>query len=173
MKKIAIFLGLMICAASANAVDGYKGIKFGASIDEVKKTHLCTLKPYKNDLPEMNTMACEDFKFSGETTAAMAVFIDKKFQRFAIILKNNETDAVITALKQKYGAPSSTSSQEDLQSAMKSGGSIYIRFDNDTVLFQGNRDADTLKDSFLLIYTSADYDSNLALIKSKGLKEDL
>lgn len=173
MKKIAIFLGLMISASSAYAVDGYKNINFGASINDVKKAHICSMKDYGADTPGMDSVACDDFKFSGRKTLAYAIFLNGKFERFAIVLRNNDTDAIITGLKDKYGNPSSSSTQDELQDAVKNGGSIFIKFDNDTVVFQGTRDSETLKDSGFLIYTTPDYDSKLATLKSKKFKDDL
>ncbi|MFD3249444.1 hypothetical protein [Rahnella aquatilis] len=173
MKKIAVILGLLIAAPSAYAVDGYKNIKFGSSIDEVKNAHVCSMKDYKADTPGMDSIVCNDFKFSGGKTQAFAIFLNGKFERFAILLRNNDTDAIITGLKDKYGTPSSTSSQDELQEAVKNGGNIFIKFDNDTVVFQGSRDSETLKDTGFLIYTTSDYDSKLTSLKSKEFKEDL
>lgn len=173
MKKIAIILGLMISASSAYAVDGYKNIRFGSSIDDVKNAHVCSMKAYKVDTPGMDSIVCDDFKFSGKKTQAFAIFLNGKFERFAIVLRNNDTDAVITGLKEKYGTPSSASSPDELQDAIKNGGNIFIKFDNDTVVFQGSRDSETLKDTGFLIYSTSDYDSKLASLKSKEFKEDL
>lgn len=173
MKKIAILLGLMISTSSVYAVDGYKGVKFGASVDEVKAKHLCTMKDYKVDTPGMSSIVCGDFKFSGMQTQAFAIFLNGKFERFAIVLNSNDTDAIITGLNDKYGAPSSASSKEELQDAVKTGGNVFIKYDKDTVVFQGSRDSETLKDTGFLIYTTADYDSKLASLKSKKFKEDL
>lgn len=172
MKKTIAFLGLISVAFSAGAVDGYKGVKFGSSIAEVSKAHICDFKPYKNDVPGLDSLMCMDFKFSGNNTLASAIFINGKFERFVIRL-NTSSDAVIDALKDKYGEISSSSSQEDMNRVTANGGNIFIRFDHDTVIVQGNHDADTKKDTGLLIYTTADYDSKLLAIKSKKLKEDL
>ncbi|AMO79734.1 hypothetical protein [Obesumbacterium proteus] len=173
MKKIAIFLVFMISASSAYAVDGFRNVKFGASIDELKNAHICNMKDHKSDTQDMKTLYCEDFKFAGKKTTAFAIFLNDKFERFAITVNGNDTDGVIAGLVKKYGEASSVFTKEEYDAAIKNGGNLFIKFDGDTVILQMNRDSETLEDTTFLTYTSKDFEEKLALVKSNSLKEDL
>lgn len=80
LKSIALGMFLFVASSSAMAVDGYKGVKFGSSLNELNAGKLCTWNKYqKNKTDGMDYYSCENFKFSGKNTLAMAFFIDKKF----------------------------------------------------------------------------------------------
>lgn len=171
LRTISLGLALVVMSSSVLAVDGYKGVKFGSNVDTLLKSNICSFKKYDND-SIVTTYACRDFKFSGSNTAAMAFFLDGKFQRFVITL-NVKVDSVFNGLAKKYGPPSSTSTAEEMHNAATTGKPIYIRFDNDTIFIRGQKDLSTGKDDGMLIYSSPSYDKELTKMQSKTIQDDL
>lgn len=173
IKIVVIGLILSLTSSLAMAVDGYKDVKFGSSIKEVLDKKWCNWTAYKNSKPSgLQGYYCTDFKFSGQPTLAIAIFIDGKFERLSIIL-NRDITPVISALQKKYGPQSSSSSKEDSTKAIEHGGEIYIKFDNDTVFVSVNRDVKTQKDTSSLVYTSQNYDNLYAKTQEKELEGEL
>ncbi|WMW97834.1 hypothetical protein VI609_20870 [Klebsiella pneumoniae] len=170
-----ISLGVLISFISFQsfAVDGYKGVKFGADVNSVLAAKWCNFQKYKDSgIKGLQSYYCENFKFSGSDTLAMAIFLDGKFERIAISL-NSGVAPLTAALEKKYGKPSSTTTPEEGQRVMAQGGSLYIRYDKDTVLLVGTRDISSGQDMSQLIYSSADYDKKLANLQAQNLEGDL
>lgn len=175
MKLKSISLGVFLFAVSSSvmAVDGYKWVKFGSSVNELNAGKLCSWKKYeKNKTDGVEYYSCENFKFSGKNTLAMAFFIDKKFERIAISIDSNQM-ALIESLKKKYGEPSSTFTADEFEKAQKFGGSISVKFDADTVIVNVTRDAQTMQDTTYLIYTSNDFDGMYKKINEKSMESDI
>lgn len=174
MKKILLIAFLFSSlTSSALAVDGYKGVKFGAGVESLKKENICNFKKWKKEqLKGMDSYYCSDFKFSGESTMAIAIFLNGKFSRFAINI-NQSVDPVLKALAKKYGNPSSTSTQQEANDVMANGGTMYVRYDNDTIILAGTIDQVSKEQSGQLIYTSPDYDKVLLGLKVAGVEDDL
>ncbi|HDS4634401.1 TPA: hypothetical protein QH210_003597 [Klebsiella pneumoniae subsp. pneumoniae] len=172
-QKVSLGISLLLLSHQALAVDGYKGVKFGSDIKSVMAAKWCSFQQYKDSgIKGVQSYYCRDFKFSGTDTLAMAIFIEGKFERLAINL-NTGIDPLTSALEKKYGKPSSTSTPEEGEKVMTQGGSIYIRYDNDTVLLVGTRDITKGKDTSQLIYSSADYNEKLTTLQSRNLDGDL
>lgn len=90
MRKILLFcLAVIILPASSLfAVDGYKSLKFGISLEEVRKSKICAWvdEKGKNNLLEkdVNNLYCTDFKFNNKLIIAVAWFIDNKFLQYGL-----------------------------------------------------------------------------------------
>ncbi|MGC8341830.1 hypothetical protein [Pantoea ananatis] len=175
MKKLmmSVAISMFIFSSTSYAVDGYKGVKFGSSLSELKAAKLCSWKKWEGkQTKNLQSYYCQDFNFSGQNTIAFAVFYNDKFQRLAISINQN-VDPVMKALTKKYGTPSSTSSQQDYQDVMKFGGSVFVKFDNNTVIVAGNYDVDTNKQTGQLIYSSPDYEQLLSKLQQESVENDL
>ena len=177
MFKKSIALGLVLLAASipASAVDGYKDAKFGTNIESVKKAKLCNWKKYTGGGRKgVDTYYCEDFSFAGQDSLAFAYFINGSFERLSITINSDlDITALVESLKKKYGAPSSLPNAEEVASAQKNGGSLNMKFDNDTIIVGVSRDANTMVETSLLIYSSSDYFNLLKKLDSKNIEGDL
>ncbi|MBN3174846.1 hypothetical protein H4F69_14960 [Pectobacterium brasiliense] len=172
LKTITLGIILSVMSSTAFAADGYKNVKFGSSVETVLASKLCSLQKYKSDTHGMDSYACQDFVFSGQPTLAMAIFLNGKFQRFAISLNTSATP-VLEGLTKKYGPASSSSTAEEMDRAAVTGDSIFVRFDNDTVFVQGNKNLSTGKDEGILVYTTPQYDKELLALQAKSLRNDL
>ncbi|EPO2452360.1 MULTISPECIES: hypothetical protein [Providencia] len=174
MKKILLGALLSIFVANANAVDGYKNIKFGSSIKDVVNANVCSLKefPDTNKVAGLTNYGCFDFQFGGKNTIAMAFFINGKFQRFAINIDDNYV-SVLNGLIEKYGKPSSSDTPEKIKRADSTGEPVFVKFDNDTVVLRVQKNMSTGKESALLIYTSPKYDELLSKITKDSIIDDI
>ncbi|MEC5319290.1 hypothetical protein VSX61_10105 [Brenneria populi subsp. brevivirga] len=173
VKSLALGLVLSVFSFTSSAVDGYKGVKFGSDVKTVLAAKWCNFKKYnENETKGLDAYYCENFKLSGKDSLAMAIFLDGKFERLSLTL-NIDINSVIAALEKKYGNASSASTPEEVKKAMELGGSIYIRYDNDTVIVIGSRDIEAKKDYSQLVYTSPDYDKRLSELQAKELDNDL
>ncbi|HGM6655051.1 MULTISPECIES: hypothetical protein [Serratia] len=175
MKLKSISLGVFLFAVSSSvmAIDGYKGVKFGASFNELNASKLCTWKKYDGNIVNgIDSYVCKNFKFSGGNTFAVAFFIDGKFERLAIPIGNN-TMSVIDSLKKKYGEPSSSFTSEEFERAQSFGGDINVRFDKDTIIINVTRDPETKQDKTHLIYTSPQYDAMYKKLQEKSIEGDI
>lgn len=175
MKLKLISLGVILFTVSsfAIAVDGYKNVKFGSSFSEFNASKLCSWKKYdKNKTGGMDSYVCDNFKFSGKNSLAMAFFIDGKFERLAIPIEENSM-AVIDSLKKKYGEPSSSFTAEEFERAQTFGGAINIKFDKDTIILNVTRDPETKQDTTHLVYTSAEYDAMYKKLQEKSIENDI
>ncbi|EFX7053210.1 hypothetical protein VYN02_001036 [Shigella sonnei] len=173
IKPIIVGTLLSALAFNAFAVDGYKNVKFGSDFATLKKANFCTWK--KGDdysVKSVDTYYCTNFKFSGEDTLAVAIFINGKFERLSINV-NRDVEELLAALKAKYGEPSSTSSIEAAKKAATNGGEVYIKFDNDTIFVSVDHDLERQMDLSSLVYSSPDYSKKFSSVKTKSLEDDV
>lgn len=176
--KLTKLVGLscIILATSFNAfaVDGYKSIKFGASKNTVKKSGICTFRGQTTISDSVNTLDCDDLSFSGSKASASAIFVDGKFERFAILIDESQILPLAGALNKKYGRPDRNSSTKAQWNAIDTtpNTQAFIWFDNGTVLLQVTNDANMNRES-LLVYTAPDYSQKVMNTSSKSLADDV
>lgn len=172
MKKYLLGIVLALTAAGAMAVDGYKSVKFGSSIQDVKKANLCSLEtsPLKSKIAGLSIYMCFDFKFSGKNTIASFAFLNDKFQRLAINIDSNVTP-VFDALAEKYGEPSFMSSRDDIIRAMQTGEPVFFKFDKNTIIIQVEKVNGVEVTS--LIYLSPDYEDILNSMQKNNISGDI
>ncbi|CAM7521300.1 hypothetical protein CIFRMM251M_16680 [Citrobacter freundii] len=175
IKSITLGLALVVLSSSALAVDGYKGAKFGSSFEEFKKAKLCNWKKYTGENAKgVQSYYCDDFLFSGKNTLVFSIFINGQFKRLAISLNESQNiTTIINSLEKKYGKPSTMFNAEDVASVEQNGGSLDMKFDNDTIIVGVKRDPSTKKDTSMLTYSSPDYFSLLGELDSKNVEGDL
>ena len=173
IKSLALGLALSVFSFTSSAVDGYKGVKFGSDVKTVLAAKLCNLQKYNdNKTKGLDAYYCNNFKLSGKDTTAMAIFLDGKFERLSISL-NMDINPVMATLEKKYGKASSMSTPEEAKKVMSEGGSIHIKYDNDTIIATVDRDIEEKKEYTHLIYTSPDYDKLLSQLQVRELDNDL
>ncbi len=172
MKK-HLLLMLSIISLSANAVDGYKDLKFGLTIDEIQTSKICNFEPLADYGTGVKALECSDFKFGEQSVDAAALFINNKFLRFVIEADVEYSEAIARQLKDKYGSPSSQSPQSDFDSVDRHPNrSAFIAFDNNTVYLEIESD-DNNTQSLMLIYTSPVYDRLLLKNQHQSISNDL
>lgn len=176
MRKILLccLLALILPASSLFGVEGYKNLKFGMSLEEVKKSKLCgwvddgTVK-----VQHTHFIYCTDFKFNGESIIAMAYFIDDKFLRLAIMISYNDLDNTLAGLKKKYGSLSYIPSQQSIDNFDNSPNQeIWYGFDGNTVYLKLTSDKFYTKTAYL-IYTSLLFDKLRKEKQMNSIKDDL
>ncbi|WP_314140407.1 hypothetical protein [Buttiauxella noackiae] len=173
IKSIVFGLSMMMVTFSSLAVDGYKNVKFGTPLKTLQDAGWCSWKKYNDtNIKGMDSYTCSNFKFSGADTLAMAFFLNGKFQRLAISV-NNGIDALSSSLVKKYGEPSSRFTQSEIESVQSNGGTISVKFDNDTVILAVSRDVKNNSELTQLIYSSVDYDTILKQVQIKNMENDL
>lgn len=175
--KFKIFsLGFMLLTVSLPlmAVDGYKDVKFGSSITELKSAKLCSWKTYHDEnVKGMDSYYCDNFKFSGKNSIAVAFFINGKFERFVINIPTSNLSSVIESIKKKYGSPTSAFTSEEFDDVKAHGGEINVKFDNDTVIVSLSRSTSTKEDSAYLIYSSTIYNDAYKKLQEKNIESDI
>lgn len=176
MKKTLIAAGIVLLSSafSCYAVDGYKDIKFGSTLSQVKASKICNLEVFSdsNDVAGMTQYYCGNFPFSGTKTTAMFFFIDGKFQRLAIALNGN-INGVYNALKAKYGEPSSQSSMDEVEKMNENGGAVTIKFDYDSIIMAQTKDSVSSIDSNQLIYNSPSYQKQYESLQKNAASNDI
>ncbi|HCR3209750.1 hypothetical protein F9879_15760 [Morganella morganii] len=172
MKKYLLGIVLALTAAGAMAVDGYKGVKFGSSFEDLQSAGLCDFKKANSQPNGQNVVVynCLDFKFSGKDTIAAASFLDGKFGKL-VIMVNSPAEPVIDALAKKYGGVSSSSTMEEIQNAPITGKPVYVRFDHDTVVFKMEM-AGKINIKHL-IYTSPEFDKKMNETQASNISDDI
>lgn len=173
MKKLALAFALIAASAPVMAVDGYKDLKFGMSVDDVLQNQPCTLSEAVSPISTVTYYYCEDLPFGGDLVPGNAFFIDGKLLRFSIDLS---TDAGLGALKgllDKYGRPSQTSTQDDFNRVGTAPGAKAVTgFDSNTVLIVFDT-LPTLETGAYVVYTDPRYDQILTDAQAKGMASDL
>ncbi|WP_444998436.1 hypothetical protein [Aliikangiella sp. IMCC44359] len=175
MKKyLVLAMGIVVLLGnSAEAVEGYKNLKFGMSKEQVKNSNLCSFRSEDSGQVGVEFMGCEDLKFSNEVTMGAAFFINNKLLRFVILTSTDTALGLINALSNKYGNTSSQSSDEEFNAIDKfPNREAFMAFDNDTVYlkFVSNAVGDQ---SAMLIYTSPEYDKKLLQNQEESISHDL
>ncbi|WP_274369945.1 hypothetical protein [Morganella morganii] len=172
MKKYLLGLALALTAAGSMAVDGYKNVKFGSSFEILKSAKLCDFQKASKQSghKKMVMYNCLDFQFDGNQTIAAASFIDDEFGKLQIMV-NSPIESVLGALYKKYGSPSSSSTEDEIQQAIITGHPIYIRFDNDTVNVKIERVNKI--DLVSLIYTSPEFDKKMSETQASNISDDI
>ena len=165
-------MGLALASNAALAVDGYKNLKFGMSQEDVNNTNICTLSPQNLDVQGVEALGCTDLQFGGKSRMAVMAFMDNKLERVMVIQDAGSIEGLLAGLSEKYGAPSSVPSAEELQRVNATGGSIEVKFDGDTVIVRGTIAHDK-SETVLLMYSTPDYDEKLAQQQKGELQSDL
>lgn len=175
VKSIAFVVGLLAFSSASVAVDGYKGVKFGYNVNQLKAAKICSWKEYAdNKIKGMETYYCENFKFSGVSTLATAIFLNGNFERLSIMLNDNQNVITLAeSLKKKYGVPSSTFTADEFNNVQSNGGSLTIKFDSDTVILGMSRDPSTKADTAMLIYSAPSYFDKLKQLEQANMENDL
>ncbi|PHM23406.1 hypothetical protein [Xenorhabdus budapestensis] len=174
MKKLVIMLTLGIVSFGAMAVDGYKDAKFGMTEEEFLSKKLCNFEKFEESprIKEISLYSCSDFLLANKKRGAMAFFLNGKFKRLDIDI-GSYVKPVSKLLEKKYGEPSSYSSKEEYENALKNNGAISVGYDDNTILVdiriicvkEG-------KETSQLIYTSPDVYMNTDFEeKTQELKE--
>jgi hypothetical protein len=152
MKKLMSFIGLLLpFVVQAAPVDGYKDLKFGMTLEQVKDSPLCESKwIYVKDI---NTWGCARFKFGDVYVTGGAMFIDSKLARVA--LKIPESHMVNTYLKliEKYGEPDQSKQPEIIGETVRSD----LLFADGTILYRNSIGSNKVIITHL-IYTIQDFD---------------
>lgn len=167
-------LALILSASPLLAMEGYKSLKFGMSLEEVKKNKLCTwVDDETMQTQTSRVLYCFNLKFSGESILATAHFIDNKFLRLGLTLTYDELNHMLAALEKKYGIMSYTPSKENIKNFNNlpnqtlwyefAGGAIFLRCTSNQFY----------KKSMLLIYTSPLFDKLFKEKRVNLLKDDL
>lgn len=172
MKKTLLLSALLAFSASSMAVDGYGGIKFGATKQEFLAKTPCTMQPYNANLPGMEILTCTDLPVAS-SYAAHAYFLGGRFLKFAIEVPWASLGPVSTALTNKYGVGSSVSSQEEIMAVVEQPNSTaYLRFDKDTITLMTSSDANMNK-SVAIIYSHPGYDEIYQKIAEDAFQSQL
>ena len=91
--RSSLFLFIICCFyANVQAVEGYKRLMFGMSIQQAFALNLCDLKEAKippiNNVERYNDFACENLPYEGRLIPLTIQFIDNTLQRIVIIVSN-------------------------------------------------------------------------------------
>lgn len=165
LLKTAVFMGIITLSTQAMTVDGFQTMKFGMTLDEVKKVKKCEWVKYKK---AEASWECRSFKFLGESDAKMlATFSGNKLSRVQIIVPDGAVETLAKTLPEKYELSSklSTSVEGDKTT-------MTIKYDHDTVILdtimKGNNEYDY---TVLLTYTSDEYLKEQTEKKEKRLED--
>lgn len=177
MKLYKVILCLLIYLTSCHpvyAVDGYKDIKFGTSLEDFKKHDIChSMSCIQKTINGVEALFLTDFYFYGSQVTVNAFFIDDKFLRFVIPISYEDRHHMLTALSNKYGVMSSQPSSDTIDNFSKlPNQEMGYGFDNDTVCLRYVTDEYYAK-TMLLIYTSHLFDKRYKELRNKILINDL
>lgn len=176
MRKtlLCCLLALILSANPVFAVEGYKNLKFGMSLEEVKKSKICGwVDDGTLNMKQTHVIYCRDLKFNGESITAGAYFIDHKFLRLFLGLSYDDRDNILTGLKKKYGSLSYTPSQQSIDNFNNlPNQELSYGFDDNTVYLRYKSD-NLYKKIMLLIYTSPLFDKLYNEKQVDSIKNDL
>ncbi|WGE46200.1 hypothetical protein [Actinobacillus equuli] len=130
MKKSLILL-ISLFSLNVSAAEGYKDLKFGSSIDEVRKSKLC-LSVWE-ELEADNVWRCNQFKFAEQPIKAIIRFADQKLELINLVLAAHERDRVSQGLRQKYGEPTHISGNIKLGQVLPTDQKWFMVFDDDSI----------------------------------------
>lgn len=168
MKKLIALLSILVpMIATAAPVDGYKDLKFGMTLDEVKKTSLC-----ESDwqyLSNLNTWACPKFKFSDASITGGVMFIDNKLARIALSIPMSYSGSTYLGLVDKYGKP--REGENKILNNGKVRGDMY--FADDTIIYRitAYSEKGESKLTVHLIYTIKDFDEKNNILGAGSVSE--
>ncbi|MBD5771003.1 hypothetical protein [Marinomonas colpomeniae] len=169
----SLILGVLFISQTATAVDGYKDLKFGMSAKQIVASNVCTLQKYESGQIGVEYYGCDDFMFGGEAVEAGAFFIDDKFLRFAIAPSVDVALSLANGLSEKYGSPSSSSTQKEFQAVdALPNREAFLAYDKNTVYLKLMSD-ENYTQSAILLYTSPSYDILLLKKQDKSISNDL
>lgn len=134
-----IFLIALLVSEAALAVGGFKNLKFGMSVVEVRAIKYCTLEYKETSEKAADTYVCHDLKYGTKKTSAAFYFINNKLARVAIDVGDRYSDMELAAtfLRDEYGSPSSMFDVRAIQ-AFNDGirDELIIGFEDDTVVLK-------------------------------------
>lgn len=130
MKKYLILLVLSFFSLKALAAEGYKDLKFGSSIDEVRQSKLC-LSVWEE--LSNHVWRCNQFKFAEQPIKAIIRFADQKLELINLVLAAHERDRVSQGLRQKYGEPTQISGNVKLGQRLPTDQKWFMVFDEDSI----------------------------------------
>lgn len=152
LSAIILALGSVLWGASpAMAVDGYKSLKFGMSMEQIVNEKICSFRALSDD-EGGQYLECSDFSFGKSHTDAYAYFVNGKFVQLDIVLPDYKAaGTVIAGLTEKYGSPSSSSTEQELASIEQTpNAQVYVAFDKDTVYVLQESDEDRVQTASLV-----------------------
>ncbi|MDE9466866.1 hypothetical protein [Xenorhabdus bovienii] len=170
MKNILLGLVLSILSLSSWAVDGYKGVKFGSSIDDVINSKLCTIVISGSDVKGVTNYRCDDFDFAEKKTLAYFSFINGEFKRL-IIRINPSVGLLVNSLEAKYGSPSFQTSEEDIKRSVVTSEPRDIMFDKNTIIVSVKKINGS--DVALLSYTDPNYSAEYNALSNQKYNDDI
>lgn len=157
-----MFLITVMMSSVAFAVGGFKNLKFGMSVVEVRAHKYCTLEYKQNGEKIVDIYVCHDFKFGSKQTSAAFYFINNKLERVSIDVGDRYNDMELAAsfLRDEFGSPSSMFDIRAIQ-AFNAGirDQLVIGFNDDTVLLKLFKTDG--KGEVTLTYSTEDYYAKL------------
>jgi len=125
-----------------------------------------------NDISnQVMVLTSDEFAFGDSITNIHFYFISDKLLRVGIELPVQKIQGIIQSLKEKYGVPSSASSQESFVSVdTKPNTTAFLKWDNDTVILLITSGSDNAQNA-LLIYTDPSYEEVLGKKQQKEIKD--
>jgi hypothetical protein len=165
-----LFSGMIWLAAlesDAKPLEGYKDLKFGSSLKDVKEKLNCPdLQSYQLDAyPKVfKTYICTAFSFGGKNRVARIVTFEDKFLELLI---TDVESSVLDALKAKYSDFEGAAPEEIEGFQRGTMRAISAYFASRTIEFQMTRDGN------LLFYRSPDFQSILQKAVSDTVSKDI
>ncbi|MEJ1358321.1 MAG: hypothetical protein RPU51_09135 [Candidatus Sedimenticola sp. (ex Thyasira tokunagai)] len=170
---ISMFLGSVFMSPVVMAVDGYKGLKFGMTKEQVLESKLCTFEEQSIGQVGVEFYGCRDFMFGGEVVLAGAYFINGKFLRLMIVPSINVAVGLMNGLTDKYGKPSSSSTPQEFTALdTLPNRKAFLAFDRDTIYLNLMSD-ENYAQSALLFYTTPTFDTLMQKVQQKSMSSDL
>ncbi|MHA2937998.1 hypothetical protein ACXJY6_06840 [Vibrio sp. RC27] len=176
LKKYALqslILGITFLPQIAFAIDGYKSLKFGMSKQQVIASDICTLQKLESGQVGVEYYGCSNFNFGGKSVEAGVFFINNELLRVGIVPSVDIVEGVVASLSDKYGPPSSISTEEEFEAVdTLPNRQAFLGFDRDTIYLILESD-ENYTQSALLVYTSPKYDVLLLENQKNAINEDL
>ncbi len=173
IRSIAAAIVIFFVSLPSYAVDGYKDLKFGMGASDVLANQPCTLLPATSQYSRITIYGCDDLQFGNALTTAGAFLIDGKLLRVGIQVPSNSALNTLDALIDKYGAPSTTYSSEELQRIGKTpNAEVIVNFDMGTILLH-LRTQPNLSTTAFLIYQDTSYEALFEAIQKEAIASAL
>jgi hypothetical protein len=170
MKAVfrAIIMGWFLVGGIAWAVDGFGELKWDATLQDVKKSAVCTFKDLGEDPDGVRTLGCADIPFGDRGRQAILLFVEEKLVRVGIIISPEEIGNLLHVLTEQYGPPSTGMLPKEGEYPSETLG-----WDKDTVLFRPIRQYPGQITNSVLLFTTSDYEKRVAERKRKVLQQSL